>query len=41
LEISPREVVAIAPLLVLMLVIGVWPGWLVNVINEAVTRMMG
>jgi NADH-quinone oxidoreductase subunit M len=41
LEISPREVVAIAPLLVLMLVIGVWPGWLVNVINEAVTRMLG
>ncbi|MGH2522234.1 MAG: complex I subunit 4 family protein [Anaerolineales bacterium] len=41
LEISPREVVAIAPLMVLMLVIGVWPGWLVNVINETITRMLG
>jgi NADH-quinone oxidoreductase subunit M len=41
LEISAREVVAIAPLLSLMLVIGVWPGWLVNVINAAITRMMG
>ncbi len=41
LEISTREVVAIAPLLALMLVLGVWPAWLVNVINAAVTRMMG
>jgi NADH-quinone oxidoreductase subunit M len=41
LEISPREVVAIAPLLVLMLVIGVWPGWLVSVINETIARMIG
>lgn len=41
LEISAREVIAIAPLLVLMLVLGVWPGWLVHVINEAVTRLMG
>jgi NADH-quinone oxidoreductase subunit M len=41
LEISPREVVAMAPLLVLMLVIGVWPGWLVSVINAAITRMIG
>jgi NADH-quinone oxidoreductase subunit M len=40
LEISPREVVAIAPLLALMLLIGVWPGWLVAVINAAVTRFM-
>jgi NADH-quinone oxidoreductase subunit M len=40
LEISPREVVAIAPLLALMLVIGVWPAWLVGVINAAVTRFM-
>jgi len=41
LEISAREVVSIAPLLALMLLIGVWPGWLVGVINAAVTRMMG
>jgi NADH-quinone oxidoreductase subunit M len=40
LEISAREVVAIAPLLVLMLVLGVWPGWLVQVINAAVTQFM-
>ncbi|HLB48861.1 MAG TPA: hypothetical protein VJL59_17775, partial [Anaerolineales bacterium] len=41
LEISAREVVAIAPLMALMVVIGVWPGWLVNVINETITRLMG
>ena len=41
LEISRREVLAIAPLMALMLVIGVWPGWLVSVINAAVTRLMG
>jgi NADH-quinone oxidoreductase subunit M len=40
LEISPREVLAIAPLMALMLALGVWPWWLVNVINEAVTRML-
>ncbi len=40
LEISPREVIAIAPLLVLMLVLGVWPAWLVQVINATVTRFM-
>ncbi len=40
LEISPREVLAIAPLMALMLVLGVWPSWLVNVINETVTRML-
>jgi NADH-quinone oxidoreductase subunit M len=39
LEISPREIIAIAPLMVLMLVVGIWPAWLVGVINEAVTRM--
>ena len=41
LEMSAREVIAIAPLLVLMLALGVWPGWLVHVINEAMTRLMG
>jgi len=41
LEISTREVLAIAPLMALMLVIGVWPGWLVSVINDTITRMMG
>jgi NADH-quinone oxidoreductase subunit M len=41
LEISTREVVAIAPLLALMLFIGVWPWWLVSVINAAITRLVG
>jgi len=41
LEIAPREVVAIAPLMVLMLVIGLWPAWLLNVINAAVSRLFG
>jgi NADH-quinone oxidoreductase subunit M len=39
-DISAREVVAIAPLLALMLALGVWPWWLVQVINETVTRFM-
>ena len=39
LEISPREIIALAPLLALMLAVGLWPAWLVGVINEAVVRM--
>jgi NADH-quinone oxidoreductase subunit M len=41
LEISPREVIAVAPLMALLVVIGVWPAWLVSVINATVTRMLG
>jgi NADH-quinone oxidoreductase subunit M len=41
LEIELREVVAIAPLMALMLVIGVAPNWLLTVINTTVTRMLG
>jgi NADH-quinone oxidoreductase subunit M len=41
LEISPREVIALAPLMALILSLGIWPAWLVNVINEAMTRLMG
>ncbi len=41
LEIEPREVVAIAPLLVLMLVTGVVPNWILAVINDSVTRLFG
>ncbi|MBN1310053.1 MAG: NADH-quinone oxidoreductase subunit M [Anaerolineae bacterium] len=40
LEISPREVVAMAPLLALMLVIGIFPAWLVEVINQTVTQLL-
>ncbi|MBM3123182.1 MAG: hypothetical protein FJZ97_13510, partial [Chloroflexi bacterium] len=41
LEINGREILAIAPLMVLMLVIGVWPAWIVGVINATVTRLFG
>ena len=35
-EISTREILVIAPLAALMLAIGVWPAWILNVINRAV-----
>jgi NADH-quinone oxidoreductase subunit M len=41
LEISPREILAVAPLMALLVVVGVWPAWLVSVINDTVTRMLG
>jgi NADH-quinone oxidoreductase subunit M len=41
LEIGRREVVAIAPLMALMLWIGVWPAWIVGVINQTVLRLLG
>ncbi|HLC01985.1 MAG TPA: NADH-quinone oxidoreductase subunit M [Anaerolineales bacterium] len=41
LEINRREIVAIGPLLVLMLWIGVWPAWILNVINKTVLRLFG
>ncbi|NPV66333.1 MAG: NADH-quinone oxidoreductase subunit M [Anaerolineae bacterium] len=41
LEISLREVVAMAPLLVLFLVTGVLPNWILPMINETVTRLFG
>jgi NADH-quinone oxidoreductase subunit M len=41
MEINSREVIAIAPLMVLMLLIGVWPSWIVQVINETVLRLFG
>ncbi len=40
LEITFREGLAMAPLLVLMGVIGVYPTWLVRVINDTVTRLL-
>jgi NADH-quinone oxidoreductase subunit M len=36
-EINTRELVVIAPLMALMLVIGLWPAWLLDMINRAVT----
>lgn len=38
-EITFREVVVIAPLMVLMLWIGVWPAWILDVINRAVMML--
>ncbi|PJF40910.1 MAG: NADH-quinone oxidoreductase subunit M [Chloroflexi bacterium] len=41
LEIEMRELVAIAPLMVLMLVTGVAPNWILPVINNSVTLILG
>ncbi len=38
-EIKPREIFVIAPLMVLMLWIGIWPAWILSVINNAVELM--
>lgn len=34
-EINPRELVVITPLMALMLFTGIWPAWILNVINYA------
>jgi NADH-quinone oxidoreductase subunit M len=41
LEIELRELVAISPLLVLMLVTGLVPNWILPIINNSVTRIFG
>ncbi|MDX1994304.1 MAG: NuoM family protein [bacterium] len=41
LEIELREFIAISPLLVLMLITGIYPNWILTVIHESVIRMMG
>jgi NADH-quinone oxidoreductase subunit M len=38
-EIGGREIVVIAPLMVLMLAIGIWPAWILEVINKAVMHI--
>jgi NADH-quinone oxidoreductase subunit M len=38
-EINPREVFVIVPLMILMLWTGVWPAWILDVINKAVVRL--
>jgi NADH-quinone oxidoreductase subunit M len=40
-EMNVREVIALAPLMVLMLVIGVYPMWIVQVITATVGRLFG
>ncbi|MBN1680357.1 MAG: NADH-quinone oxidoreductase subunit M [Anaerolineae bacterium] len=41
LEISRREVIAIAPLVVLILITGLYPNWVLQVINDGVMRFLG
>jgi NADH-quinone oxidoreductase subunit M len=41
LEIERREVLAIAPLLILLLITGLYPKWILDVINEGVVRFFG
>ncbi len=41
LEIEKREVVALAPLMVLMLITGLYPNWVLGVINDSVIRFLG
>ncbi|MGA7194573.1 MAG: NADH-quinone oxidoreductase subunit M [Anaerolineales bacterium] len=38
-EISTREIIVMAPLMALILVIGVWPSWILDVINKAVMHL--
>ena len=38
-EINTRELVVVAPLMILMLVIGIWPAWILGVINSAVLQL--
>ncbi|HEY4689139.1 MAG TPA: NADH-quinone oxidoreductase subunit M [Anaerolineae bacterium] len=40
-EMNWTERLALAPLLVLMLATGLFPAWVLNVINQAVTRLIG
>jgi len=38
-EINAREIVVMVPLMVLILVIGIWPSWILDVINRAVMML--
>ncbi len=38
-EINTREIIVMAPLMVLILVIGIWPMWILDVINKAVIML--
>jgi len=40
-EINAREAAALAPLMALMFLIGVWPSWLIDLFNAAVMRLIG
>ncbi len=38
-DITKREIIVMAPLMVLILWIGLWPAWILNVINKAVVML--
>lgn len=38
-EINRREIIVMAPLMTLMLVIGIWPAWILGIINKAVMHL--
>jgi NADH-quinone oxidoreductase subunit M len=38
-EINFREILVMAPLMILILVIGIWPMWILDVINKAMTML--
>jgi NADH-quinone oxidoreductase subunit M len=38
-EINRREIIIMAPLMTLMLVIGIWPAWILDIINKAVMHL--
>jgi len=38
-EINFREIIVMLPLMILILWIGVWPAWILEVINKAVTAL--
>ena len=40
-EINRREIFVMAPLMVLMLWLGLWPAWLLDVINRAMLTLFG
>ena len=38
-EINSREIIVVAPLMALILVIGIWPAWILDVINKAMMML--
>jgi NADH-quinone oxidoreductase subunit M len=38
-EINTREIIVMAPLMALMLIIGIWPAWILDVINKAMVML--
>jgi NADH-quinone oxidoreductase subunit M len=38
-EINGRELLVIAPLMALMLAVGIWPAWILDLINQAVVML--